>query len=322
MNHFNLMKKGLFVLFVLIAASLFFSCGDPVNTPAPAPAPAPAPDASEVLPGTSWTFVKEFTAQDLYDMGAVGTTSNYYSDYLSELTITYKFYFKADGKAYFEGDFDNDFIEQAAQQDQSTCNTIDAILENTLSRRSFTWDVSESDTSKITGTITISGTDYDISGELEDGKLNVTYSEDLAAMSFLCATDDPEATEIECDQSYIAKYDGIMILFGVTAEEFTSMGQAFTVTTDYTLSGKVINFTDSGFDILLPMLGNATAIIVYNNELVMPLPSSLYSIEGDTITFTGDLTGLSFEIPTHCSLSHDNKIITLTTAGAQLMFLI
>ncbi|MBO4705377.1 MAG: hypothetical protein J5647_06540 [Spirochaetaceae bacterium] len=315
MNHSNLMKKSLFMLFVVMTACLFFACSGPVNTPTQTPAPASAPDAAEELPGTSWVFVKEFTAQEIYDMEAYyesGVDIRYYEDVLNGLTINYKYYFMADGKAYYEGEYETAFKDGVTEQDKSI---VRAQIAARCNKTTFTWAASED---AVSGTITIATNDYEITGVLDDEKLTVTYPAALADLSFLNLGAETEDVTIECAQGYIAKVDGILINFGITESDFTDLGAAFTAGSDYTLDGKVLNFTDSGLDTLLVVMDNAVAIMAYNGEMVLPVPSSyIGSRTDDRITFAGDLNGLILDIPTDCTESHDGKIITLTAAGAQ-----
>lgn len=313
MNHFNFMKKGSFVLFILIAACVLFACSDPVNTPAPTP--ATAPDAAEDLPGTAWVFEKEFTAQEITDMDSYYESDieiRYYVDVLNGLTINYKYYFMADGKAYYEGEYETTFKDGVPEQDKSI---VRAQIAARCNKTPFTWTASED---AVSGTITIATNDYEITGVLDAEKLTITYPAALAELSFLNLGAETEDVTIECAQGYIAKVDGILISFGITESDFNDLGAAFTAGSDYTLDGKVLNFTDSGFDTLLFVMDEAVAILVYNGEMVLPIQSSyIGNRTDDRITFAGDLSGLILDIPTDCTESHDGKIITLTAAGAQ-----
>ena len=264
-------------------------------------------------------FEKEFTAQEIEDMGTYdeNDANAFYSLALTGLTIKYKYYFMVDGKAYYDGEYETSFADGVPNDVKET---IRRRIKGRGEKIPFTWTASE-DT--VSGTIRIRSTDYEITGVLDAEKLTVTYPAALAELYFLNLGAETESATIECAQGYVGMFDGILIDFGITESDFNGLGATFTAGSDYTLDGKVINFTDSGFDSLLVVMGNAGAILVYNNELVSPIPASFIdSIDEDSITFAGELDGLIFTIPTHCTLSHNNKVITLTDAGARLISLI
>ena len=108
---------------------------------------------------------------------------------------------------------------------------------------------------------------------------------------------------------YKVMYDGILIMDEVTEEDVPLMFAMFTEGTDYTISGKTVTLTDSGFNKMFTVMKKddgtpAVAIVVYKKRMIMPVTQAEYNMAASMLEEGTDYT-----------VTHDGKIIELTDAG-------
>lgn len=114
--------------------------------------------------------------------------------------------------------------------------------------------------------------------------------------------------------SYSVKYGTIIISENEGANPAYLTDAGFSSPADFTVSGKVITFTDAGLDKLLAGMSEgdgeeayeAVAIVVYNNNILTPITQDLFDYYADNLEEGTDYT-----------LAANGKIVILTDSGYQ-----
>lgn len=111
---------------------------------------------------------------------------------------------------------------------------------------------------------------------------------------------------------YKLMYDDILIADEWPEEYMTMTQEMLTVTTDYTMSGKTMKLTDTGFTKVLAGMGQSegktyVAIIVYKKEMLMPV----------TADDLAKAAQAGLKVGTDYELTHGGKVIELTESGFQ-----
>lgn len=110
--------------------------------------------------------------------------------------------------------------------------------------------------------------------------------------------------------SYSLKY-GNIVIFEDEIDDLSELTEyGFSSPADFSVSGKVITLTDAGFDKFLVSMEEegdpVVAIIVYNNQMIMPVTQDLF-----------DFFAAGLEEDTDYTLAANGKIVQLTDSGYQ-----
>lgn len=144
-------------------------------------------------------------------------------------------------------------------------------------------------------------------------KLMVALSVLLVIGMLAACSDGNKSDGGDENGAYTLKYDGITITEGINISDMSTKG-GFS-SSEYSVSGTTITLNDAGFNKMLELFSDEAedgesftviAIVVYDNEMLMPLDKEMFDMAADSLTEGTDYT-----------LEKGGKIVKLTDTGYQ-----